>query len=460
MSEGNDTIEAIVKRQRQFFNKGVTKTYGFRMAALKRLESALDAFEEELLQALYADLHKSSEEGYLTEIGMLRSELRYVKKHLHTWMRRKPCLPAIGQMPAKTGTVPEPYGVVLIMAPWNYPVLLCLDPLVDALAAGNCVVLKPSAYAPAVSAVISRMLVSVFPQKYVAVVEGGREENTMLLEQRFDYIFFTGGVSVGKLVLEKAARYVTPVTLELGGKSPCIIDKTADIVLAAKRVAFGKLLNAGQTCVAPDYLIVHEDVKEKFITALQWQLQQMEQGNALENEAYPRIVNEKHFHRLCKLMEGESIVYGGRVCKETLQIEPTILDNITLESRIMQEEIFGPIFPVLTFRTPEELKRTVMHFEKPLAFYLFTRSRGMKAWALRTFSFGGGCINDTIMHLASTHMPFGGVGYSGMGGYHGKAGFETFSHRKSVVESATCIDMPFRYQPYEAWKDKIIRRIL
>lgn len=453
-------IMSVIKRQRAFFDTGITKTFGFRQAALARLEGALESYEGELCDALYRDLHKSGSESRMAEIGLTRAELKFVRSHLYRWMKPKATVTDVSQIPSRTYTVAEPYGVTLIMAPWNYPVLLCLEPLIDAIAAGNCVVLKPSAYAPTVSSVLKKLVESVFPSKYVAVIEGGREENAILLEQRFDYIFFTGSVTVGKLVLEKAAKYVTPVTLELGGKSPCIVGRTADIKIAAKRIAFGKLLNAGQTCVAPDYLVVQEDVKEKFLKELAAQLSRMERGDALKNPDYPRIVNEKHFHRLCGLMEGEKVYYGGRSCEETLQIEPTILEDITVESPIMQEEIFGPIFPVLTYSTPEQLEKIIKNFEKPLAFYLFTQNPGMKEWALRTFPFGGGCINNTIVHLSTSHMPFGGVGFSGMGGYHGKAGFETFSHRKSVVDSCNHPDIPLRYQPYADWKDRLIRRIL
>lgn len=453
-------IMSVIKRQRAFFDTGITKTFGFRQAALARLEGALESYEGELCDALYRDLHKSGSESRMAEIGLTRAELKFVRSHLYRWMKPKATVTDVSQIPSRTYTVAEPYGVTLIMAPWNYPVLLCLEPLIDAIAAGNCVVLKPSAYAPTVSSVLKKLVESVFPSKYVAVIEGGREENALLLEQRFDYIFFTGSVTVGKLVLEKAAKYVTPVTLELGGKSPCIVGRTADIKIAAKRIAFGKLLNAGQTCVAPDYLVVQEDVKEKFLKELAAQLSRMERGDALKNPDYPRIVNEKHFHRLCGLMEGEKVYYGGGSCEETLQIEPTILEDITVESPIMQEEIFGPIFPVLTYSTPEQLEKIIKNFEKPLAFYLFTQNPGMKEWALRTFPFGGGCINNTIVHLSTSHMPFGGVGFSGMGGYHGKAGFETFSHRKSVVDSCNHPDIPLRYQPYADWKDRLIRRIL
>ena len=453
-------IGTIVKKQRHFFEKGVTKKYAFRMQALCRLERALDEWEDDIKEALWKDLHKSPSESYMAEIGMCKSEIKYVKQHLFRWMQPAYVPMSLTQFPAKTYRLAEPYGVTLIMAPWNYPVLLCLDPLIDAIAAGNCVILKPSAYAPNVSKVLHDMLVSIYPEKYVAVIEGGRDVNQELLEQRFDYIFFTGGVSVGKLVLEKAARHVTPVTLELGGKSPCIVDETADIEMAAKRIVFGKLLNAGQTCVAPDYVVVHAKVKEALLKAMTKELTNALGHDTLQNKEYPKIINERHFERLQKLYEGEKIVTGGYVNETTRQIAPTILDDITLESPVMQEEIFGPILPVLKYHNREELKSIINHFEKPLAFYLFTNSSKMKKWAERTFSFGGGCINDTIIHLASSHMPFGGVGHSGMGGYHGKVGFETFSHVKSMVRKWRFLDLPMRYHPYAEWKDKILKMIL
>ncbi|TCL56956.1 aldehyde dehydrogenase (NAD+) [Kineothrix alysoides] len=453
-------ITKIMKMQRTFYETGVTKQYKFRMRALERLEKALEEYEEELKLALKADLNKSSSESYMAEIGLTKSELSYVKKHLRLWMEPKKVPTPIAQFPADSFILPEPYGVVLIMAPWNYPVLLCLEPLIDAIAAGNCAVLKPSAYAPAVSAALKKMLKGIYPDKFVAVVEGGREENAELLEQRFDYIFFTGGVAVGRTVLEKAAKYLTPVTLELGGKSPCIVDKTANVEMAAKRIAFGKILNAGQTCVAPDYLLVHKDIKEELLKGICAEWEKMLGEKPLENPNYPKIINQKHFERLLHLTEGEKIITGGIYKTQTRQIAPTILDGVTPDSVVMKEEIFGPILPVLAFETKDEIKDIVLSFEKPLAFYLFTEDKDMVQWALGTFSFGGGCINDTMVHLASSHLPFGGVGFSGMGSYHGKVGFETFSHRKSVLKSGYHPDVPLRYHPYSDVKDKAIRLFL
>lgn len=453
-------IEDLVKRQRTYFQSGATLSYHARMHTLLQLRQALKRYEPQLKQALYQNLHKSDSESYMSEIAMTLAELNYCIRHLKTWMRREHVKTRLANFPAASFTAAEPYGVVLVMAPWNYPVLLCLEPLIDAAAAGNCVIIKPSAYAPHVSAVLASLAADCFPPEYIAVVEGAREENLKLLEQRFDYIFFTGSTAVGKLVLEKAARHLTPVTLELGGKSPCIADRTANILLAARRIVFGKLLNAGQTCVAPDYLIVHPDIKEKLIKAMKRELIRMLGERPLESEEYPRMVNQKHYDRVMNLLKHEHAAAGGYGRPDTLQIAPSILDRVTLDSPVMQEEIFGPVLPVLEFRSKKELLSIIRHFEKPLACYLFSTDRQMQDWVLRHVSFGGGCINDTIIHLASPDMAFGGVGASGMGGYHGKTGFETFSHRKSIVKKYNWPDLPMRYHPYAAWKDAVIRQVV
>lgn len=453
-------VESLVKKQRRYFLSGATLSYDARMDALRRIRWALDKYESQLKRALYEDLHKSPSESYMAEIAMTKAELNYCIRHLGNWMRREHVKTGLANFHAKSFTVAEPYGVALVMAPWNYPVLLCLEPLINAIAAGNCVVLKPSDYAPHVSAVITSMMAACFSPEYVAVVEGGRAENAKLLDQRFDYIFFTGSVAVGKLVLEKAARYVTPVTLELGGKSPCIVDRTANIPVAARRIVFGKILNSGQTCVAPDYLIVHPDVKYRLFEAMEDELIRMLGEQPLDAPEYPRMVNKKHYLRVMNLLKGEFAVVGGYGNPETLQIAPTILDHVALDSPVMQEEIFGPVLPTLTFETKEELLDILRHFEKPLACYLFTRDRKMEDWVLRHVPFGGGCINDTIVHLATSGMGFGGVGASGMGSYHGKVGFETFSHRKSIVKKYNWLDLPMRYHPYAKWKDDVIRRVM
>lgn len=453
-------IKELVKKQRKYFLSGATLSYASRMEALERIRLALDKYEKKLCDALYQDLHKSAFESRMAEIGMTRAELNYCRKHLAGWMRREHVKTSLANFHAKSFTIAEPYGVTLVMAPWNYPVMLCLEPLINAVAAGNCVILKPSAYAPHVSAVLAEMLKDCFSPEHVAVVEGGRAENNALLEQRFDHIFFTGSTAVGKVVLEKAARHVTPVTLELGGKSPCIVDRTANIKLAARRIVFGKILNSGQTCVAPDYLIVHPDVKEALFEAMKKELVTMLGEKPLASEEYPRMVNGKHYERVMGLIKGEHVVVGGYGNPDTLQIAPTILDEVTLNSPVMREEIFGPVLPALTFETREELLEIIRHFEKPLACYLFTTDKGMERWLLTHVAFGGGCINDTIVHLATSEMGFGGVGGSGMGSYHGRAGFETFSHRKSVIKKYNWIDLPMRYHPYAEWKDAIIRRVM
>jgi aldehyde dehydrogenase (NAD+) len=460
MAERAELIGDLVRHQRAYFQTGATLSYDARQSALKRLNWALGHYEKQLENALYEDLHKSRMESQMTELGLVRAELTYCQKHLAGWMRREHVKTELAQFHASSFTMVEPYGVVLVMAPWNYPVMLCLEPVIDAIAAGNCVILKPSAYAPTVSKVLARMMAACFAPEYVTVVEGGRNENSKLLEQRFDYIFFTGGVQVGRTVLEKAARHMTPVTLELGGKSPCIVDETADIRLAARRIVFGKLLNAGQTCVAPDYILVHPKVKDALIIALEREIKRMLGEHPLENEEYPRIVNRKHYDRLMRLLEGELVITGGYGNPETLQIAPTLLEGVTLKSPVMKEEIFGPILPILIYESRSELLAILRHFEKPLACYLFTRDKKMEQWVLKHISFGGGCINDTVVHLATPRMGFGGVGYSGMGSYHGRIGFETFSHRKSVLKKYSWIDLPVRYHPYAEWKEKIIRKLL
>lgn len=439
---------SIVEKQKSFFEKNATRSYEFRQKALLRLKRTILYYEKEIETALYKDLRKSDFEAYMTEVGMTLSELSYVMKHLKSWTKERCVLTPFAQFPAKSFEISEPYGSVLIMAPWNYPFMLCMEPLIGAIAAGNCCVVKPSAYAPHTSAMIKKILSHVFPEEFVAVVEGGREENTVLLEQKFDYIFFTGSKMVGKTVLEKAAENLIPVTLELGGKSPCIVDETANLKLAAKRLIFGKYLNSGQTCVAPDYLLVQEGVKEEFTGYLKYWIDKMFGKDPLENPAYPKMINKKHYERVMKLLEGETVLKGGYGNEEKLLIAPTILDNITEKSPIMQEEIFGPVLPVMTYKNLKEAENFIKSGEKPLALYLFTESKKTEQRILQRIAFGGGCVNDTIIHLATSRMGFGGVGASGMGSYHGKKSFDTFSHKKSIVKKSDKIDLPIRYQPY------------
>lgn len=453
-------IKKLVEEQRAYFMSGKTKNINIRLKALERLEQAIKKREKEIHEALKKDLNKAPMESYMSETGMTYAELSYVKKHLRRWATPHAVITPLAQFHGKSFSYPEPYGVVLIMSPWNYPFMLSLEPLIGAIAAGNCCIVKPSAYSPNVSKVICSLIRETFPRKYIAVVEGGREENTALLEQRFDYIFFTGGVTVGKYVMEKAANHLTPVTLELGGKSPCIVDQTANIRLAAKRIVFGKFLNCGQTCVAPDYLLVQEEVKAELAHYLIKYMKKMYGTHPLENEAYPKMINEKHFDRVCRLMEGMEIVAGGTFDRKQLKIAPTLLDHVKEDDPVMQEEIFGPVFPILTFKDFTDAEKFVQKREKPLALYLFTTDREVEKRVLTNLSFGGGCINDTIIHLATSRLGFGGVGASGMGSYHGKHSFLTFSHQKSVVKKYNWIDLPMRYQPYQFWKEWTVRLFL
>ena len=452
-----EEIQHMVQAGRRYFETGKTKSYLFRIRALTALEKSIRRHEKELHEALKQDLGKAQMESYMTETGMVFSEIAYLKRHLAGWMREKRVWTPLAQFPAKSFKLREPYGVVLIMAPWNYPFMLLMEPLAGAIAAGNCVVAKPSAYSPRVSAVIGTILKEALPEGLVSVVEGGRAENQALLEQKFDYMFFTGGVAVGRLVLEKAAAHLTPVTLELGGKSPCIVDSSADIRLAARRIVFGKYLNAGQTCVAPDYILVQEAVKEELIRYLKIYISQMFGDHPLENERYPKIINEKHFDRICGLMEGEKAVIGGKSSKKQQKIEPTVLVDVTKDSPVMQEEIFGPVLPVLEYRYLTQAENFVKSYPKPLALYLFTRNRKTEKRILKNLSFGGGCINDTVIHLATSRLPFGGVGNSGMGSYHGRYSYDTFSHEKSIVKKYNWLDLPMRYQPYTEWKERLVR---
>ena len=367
----------------------------------------------------------------------------------------------LANFPSSARAVFEPYGVVLVMSPWNYPFMLCMEPVIGAIAAGNCCVVKPSAYSPATSAVIHTILSEVFPPEYVAVVEGGRAENAALLEQRFDYIFFTGGVTVGRLVMEKAAVHLTPVTLELGGKSPCIVTADCDLKVAARRIVFGKFLNCGQTCVAPDYLLVDQSVKEPLLALIQKEIARQYGPDPLANPDYGKIINRKHFDRLCGLIDPAKVVCGGQTQPDALRIAPTLLDHVQPGDAVMQEEIFGPLLPVLTYKSLDEAAQFIQSREKPLALYLFTRNRKAERLFAEYVSFGGGCVNDTIMHLSVPSLGFGGVGRSGMGSYHGRKSFETFSHEKSILKKPFWPDLPLRYQPYtNALYQKMIRIFL
>lgn len=453
-------IKDILQQQNHFFSSGKTIPAEFRLKQLESLKEAMIRHEADLAAALKADLGKSRMESYMCEIGLTLSELTWMQKHLRSLMRSKRVSTPAAQFAAKSFRSPSPYGTVLIMSPWNYPVLLTLDPLIDAIAAGNTAVVKPSAYAPCTFDVMKTMIEECFPAHYVAVVDGGRAENQALLQQRFDMIFFTGGKTVGREVLRHAAEYLTPVTLELGGKSPCIVDSTAKIRLAAKRIVFGKYLNCGQTCVAPDYILCDKRIRDELITAILAEIEKQFGKEPLKNPNYGKIINEKHFERILGLINGEKLVYGGQSEPESLRIAPTVLNNITWDDAVMGEEIFGPLLPILTFDTLDEALDTVESHPHPLALYFFSEDKAAQKKVLDTCRFGGGCINDTIIHLATSDMPFGGVGESGMGSYHGRAGFETFSHYRSIVDKKTWMDLPIRYQKYTGLKEKMMRMFL
>ena len=453
-------IKDLVTRQRKYFRTGATLPVGTRLAALRRLYAAISENEKDIHDAIRKDLGKSNFESYMCETGLVLEEISYMLKNTGRLAREKGVRTPLAQFHSRSYQKPSPYGVVLIMSPWNYPFMLTLSPLVDALAAGNTAVVKPSAYSPHTSEVIRRILTQCFPTHYVSVVTGGRAENTCLLREHFDYIFFTGSQAVGKEVMRNAAEHLTPVTLELGGKSPCIVDHTANIRLAAKRIVFGKYLNCGQTCVAPDYVYCHRAVKDRLVKEIQKQIQKQYGRQPLDNPDYGKIINEKHFDRLLGLMDENKLVYGGKADRKSLRIEPAVLDNVTFSDPVMQEEIFGPIMPILVFDHLDEVIRKVNAMPHPLALYIFTSDKKAAAKVLSRCGFGGGCVNDTIIHLATTEMGFGGFGESGMGAYHGKTGFDTFTHYKSIVDKKTWIDLPMRYQPYRKICEKMVRFFL
>ena len=451
-------IAAMTAKQREFFGAGATRPVEFRMKALKSLREALIQNEALIFDALDKDLGKRPMETYMCESGMVLDEISYHLKHLKGWARDKPAKTPMAQFHAKSFVSPEPYGLALVMTPWNYPVQLCLSPVVGAISAGNCVVVKPSAYAPASSRAVTKIIADAFDPAHVATIEGGREENKALLGEAFDYIFFTGSVAVGKAVMAAAAKNLTPVTLELGGKSPVIVDATANLKLAARRVAFGKVLNSGQTCVAPDYLLIEESVRDGFVAEYKNALNEFFPGGDMSGMTV--MVNGKHFNRVTGLMADEKAVVGGGSDQGRLFIEPTALIDVSADSPIMSEEIFGPVLPIITFKKIDECVSFVRARPKPLALYLFTSDKRTEETVLGGCSFGGGCINDTIIHLATPHMGFGGVGDSGMGSYHGKRSFDTFTHYRSIVRKSTWLDLKMRYHPYTEANFKMIRMFM
>ncbi len=451
-------LEKTIEAQRAYFKTDITLNVNFRLGYLKKLKAAIKTREKTIVAALKSDLGKSAEESYMSEIGMVLEDLSYHIKKLKKWVKPVKRSSPLAQFPSKSYMLPSPYGNVLIISPWNYPFLLSMQPLVGAIAAGNTVLLKPSRSSAATSAVMNEIIESVFPPELAACAYGSDDINNAVLEHKFDYIFFTGGKDVGKTVYAAASKFLTPVTLELGGKSPAVVDKTAKIDLAAKRVVFGKFLNVGQTCVAPDYAIVHESVSDRFVERVKFWIRKL-YPDALANPDYGKIINARHFERVKSLIDGNVVIGGG--CDENAhKIEPTVIYPATLDCAAMQQEIFGPILPVLTYSTDDELIKIIDEHPTPLAFYLFTSKTKNEKSLLPRVGFGGGCVNDTIIHLASTQLPFGGVGGSGMGSYHGKKSFETFSHYKSVLKKSNAIDLPFRYTPYSKKKDKMIRFFL
>ncbi len=453
-------IKKIVNGQRDYFRSGATLHIDGRIQALKRLKDCILHYEKEINEAIRKDLGKSNFESYMCETGLVLGEISYMLKHIHSFARERTVRTPLAQFHSRSFKKPSPYGVVLIMSPWNYPFLLTLDPLVDALAAGNTVVLKPSAYSPNTGEIIEKIIRQCFEESYVSVIDGGRSENTCLLDEDFDYIFFTGSQAVGKEVMRHAAEHLTPITLELGGKSPCIVEKSANLRLAARRIVFGKFLNCGQTCVAPDYIYCDAAVKDALLKEIQRQIKKQFGKNPLKNKNYGKIINEKHFQRICGLIDKNKVVCGGNTEPETLQIEPTVMDTVTFDDAVMQEEIFGPIMPILTYDSLDQAIEQIHSLPHPLALYIFTANRRAADRVLSRCGFGGGCVNDTIIHLATSEMGFGGFGASGMGSYHGKDGFDTFTHYKSIVDKKTWLDLPMRYQPYRRLNDRLIHLFL
>ena len=445
----NHYISTTRTKQQQYFRSGATLPLCFRRQMLRKLSNAMHEYEKPLAEALWTDLHKSYEEAYLTELSIVYGEIRNHLRHLSSWAKPERKSSPLAILPASSRIIKEPLGNTLIIAPWNYPVQLLLNPLVGAISAGCTAMLKPSPYVPNVSRVLTEMIRATFPEEYIAIVEGNRQVNQMLLAERWDLIFFTGSPSLGKMVMEAASKHLTPVVLELGGKSPCIIDKSADLKVAAKRVAWGKALNAGQTCIAPDYLIIHEEVKDKFLRLLVKEWKHLLTKDPQKAKHFVRIVSDKALERLIGYLDNGTIYHGGKYDKAERYLSPTILTDIHENAPVMQEEIFGPIFPVLTFKEINEVITFVTEREKPLALYYFGTNGD---YVLRHTSSGGACVNDVIMHIVNHKVPFGGVGNSGMGSYHGKESFMAFSHRRTVISTPTWVDMPFRYMPYKLFK--------
>lgn len=440
-----ENYSLLVEKQRAFFKKGKSIEIGFRLEALQKLRTAIQKNEQRIMEALKADLNKSAFDAYTAEVGFVLSELRYTIKHLQSWVKPQKVKTPITHFGSKSYIYSEPFGVTLIIAPWNYPFQLAIAPLIGAIAAGNCAIIKPSELTPKTSNIIGQLISDSFPEEHISVVQGAIETSQALLMERFDYIFFTGSVPVGRIIMEAAAKNLTPVTLELGGKSPCIVQKDANIPLAAKRIAWGKFMNAGQTCIAPDYLYLHGSIKDEFLNELKDAIYRLYGNEPLENPDYTQIVSKRHFYRLQSFLDNGDVFIGGKTNSKELAFEPTVLTNITWKDPIMEDEIFGPILPVIEYEDLTEVIEEIQNHPKPLALYIFTENNRIQQYVLNSISFGGGCVNDTVYHFTSPHLPFGGVGSSGIGAYHGKNSFDTFSHKKSILKQTTSFDIPFRY---------------
>lgn len=452
-------MREFIDKQHNFFQSGKTLDYSFRLKQLQTLKKMIQTYERNIYTALKTDLNKSKHEAYTTEIGFLYIEIEFAIKNLKTWMKNEKVDAPLTHKGTQSYIIKEPYGVALIISPWNYPLQLTFGPMIGAIAAGNTVIVKPSEFSKATSSLINHMIKETFNPSFITVIEGDKETNQQLLKEKFDYIFFTGSTAVGKVIMRAASEHLTPVTLELGGKSPAIINSDAHINLAAKRIVWGKFTNAGQTCVAPDFLYVHEKVKNKLIKAIKKHIQSFYGKKPLQNTDYVQIINEDHFLRLTKLLSNGEIIYGGNVDTEKLSIEPTLLDHITWDDPIMEDEIFGPILPILTFSKLEAAISELKTMDKPLALYYFGEGAKPQNKVLEQISFGGGCINDTLYHLANPNLPFGGVGKSGIGAYHGKYSFDAFSHSKSIMKQTTKLDIPLRY-PGGRLKHMFVKRVM
>jgi len=454
--------KAYFNEKRLFFDAGHTRTYSFRKEQLKKLKLAVSEFSDQINEALYSDLHKSAMESFMTETSVIEAEITHTLHNLKSWMKGERQNVPVSLEPSSCTIHHEPKGVVLIIAPWNYPIMLSMAPLIGAIAAGNAVVIKPSEEAPASANVIEKLIESCFDSDYISVVQGlGHEVVPALMDEfTFNHIFFTGSTAVGKIIAKQAAEKLTSTTLELGGKSPAVVDQTADLKVSAKRIVWGKLMNAGQTCVSPDYLLVQSEIKERLISELIQAIESSYGKDPQSSDDLPRMINEKHFDRVSGYLDNGNIVYGGKTDKASLYIQPTLLDNVQMDSPIMKDEIFGPVLPIITFDSNDEIRSTINSNRYPLACYYFGRDKEREDFVMRQTEFGGGCVNNTVVHLGNPDLPFGGVQYSGSGQYHGWHGFECFSHKKSIVKTGTWFDPPMKYAPFTKSKFKLLKNIL